>query len=73
MAQVTLNLDDMTATVTPRVVDKYARQLVQKQLKTILPGYWTVWYEPTLSDDTTMHFTITNPIYSTKLFLGAWD
>lgn len=62
MATVTIKLDAMTATVKPIVVVKYARKLIQDELKAKGLYGSTVWHEN--DTETTMHFKITNPYWS---------
>lgn len=59
MAEVTIDLESMTATVKPVVVDKYARKLVQDDLKSFGIYGSTVWVYPEI--DGVMQFKITNP------------
>lgn len=60
MAIVVIDLNTMTATVKPAVVTKYARKLVQDELKAKGIYDSTVWSEGT--EDGVMQFKITHPL-----------
>lgn len=65
MATVTIDLMSMTARVSPRVNEKYARKLVQDKLKseTDYKGGWTCWIDNAYSDDDHYDFSLANPFY----------
>lgn len=61
MSKVTVDYETMAATVTPEVDIKYARKLIQDELKS--KNLWgsTVWYDTTIEGVMMFHFT--NPMY----------
>jgi hypothetical protein len=67
MANVEINLEEMTATVTPRVHDKYARKLLQDKLKadTLFKGGWYCSIQNLYDDDADHYeFELYNSDYS---------